>query len=134
MEPALNVIQGLLEQETSLCYRTVLSAKNIIQLLGFSLHNTYFSFQGQFYEQVEGAAMVSSVSPIVANVFLEHCERKALSMASTPRGYGWDVDDKFVIQQEEHKEIFLEHINKVDPAMKFTVESNQQDGAIPYHS
>ena len=36
------------------------------------------------------------------------------------------VDDKFVIQQEEHKQI-----DKVDPAIKFTIESNQQDGAIP---
>ena len=42
------------------------------------------------------------------------------------------MDDTFVIQQEEHIQIFLEHINKVDYAIKFTVESNQQDGAIPF--
>ena len=42
------------------------------------------------------------------------------------------VDDTFVIQQEEYKQNFLECINKVDPAIKFTVESNQQDGAIPF--
>ena len=38
----------------------------------------------------------------------------------------------FVIQQEEHKENFLEHINNVDPVIKFTMESIQQDGAIPF--
>ena len=42
------------------------------------------------------------------------------------------VDDAFVIQQEEHKQTFLEHINNVDPAIKFNVENNQQDGAIPF--
>ena len=42
------------------------------------------------------------------------------------------VDDTFVIQQEEHKHNFLDHSNKVDPAIKFTVESNQCDGAIPF--
>ena len=42
------------------------------------------------------------------------------------------VDDIFVIQQEEHKQNVLEHINKVDPAIKFTVEGNQQDGAIAF--
>ena len=42
------------------------------------------------------------------------------------------VDDTFVIQQEEHKKIFLEHIKKVDTAIKFTVESNQQDDVIPF--
>ena len=40
------------------------------------------------------------------------------------------VDDNFVIQQEELKHIFLEHINEVDPAIKFTLDSNKQDGTI----
>ena len=43
---------------------------DIILLLEFCLKNTYFSFQGQFYEQVEGAAMGSPVSPIVANLYM----------------------------------------------------------------
>ena len=30
------------------------------------------------------------------------------------------------------KKIFLEHINKVDPGIKFTVEGNQENGAIPF--
>ena len=40
------------------------------------------------------------------------------------------VDDTFVIQQEAHKQIFLDHINKADPAIKFTVEGNQENDAI----
>ena len=27
---------------------------------------------------------------------------------------------------------FLDHINNVDPAIKFTVEGNQTNGAIPF--
>ena len=42
------------------------------------------------------------------------------------------MDDAFVIQQEEHKQNFLEHINSVDLAINLTVESNQQDGDIPF--
>ena len=42
------------------------------------------------------------------------------------------VDDTFIIQQEEHKQNFLEHINNMDPAIKFTVETNHQYGAIPF--
>ena len=37
----------------------------------------HFSFQGQFFEQVEGAAMGSPVSPIVANLYMEYLEQKA---------------------------------------------------------
>ena len=41
-----------------------------------------------FYEQVEGAAMGSPVSPIVANLYMEHVEGEALRSASHPPGYG----------------------------------------------
>ena len=47
-----------------------------------------FSFQGQFYEQVEGAAMGSPVSPIVANLYMEYLEQKALSTAPHPQSSG----------------------------------------------
>ena len=46
-----------------------------------------FSFQGQFYEKVEGAAMVP-VSPIVANLYMEYLEQKALSTAPHPQVLG----------------------------------------------
>ena len=42
------------------------------------------------------------------------------------------MDDTWVIQQQVHKELFLDHINSVDPVIKFTVEGNQEDGAIPF--
>ena len=41
-------------------------------------------------------------------------------------------DGTYVIQQEGHKQTFLEHINKVGPAIKFTVENNQENDAIPF--
>ena len=110
----------------------MLSVHNIIELLGFCLHNTYFSFQGQFHEQVKGAAMGSPVSPIVANLYMDHFERKSLSAVTTPRLWMRYVDDTFVIQQEGHRQTFLEHINKVDPAINFTVEGNQGNGAISF--
>ena len=37
-----------------------------------------------------------------------------------------------LIQKEDHKQDFPEHINSVDLAIKFTVEDNKEDGAIPY--
>ena len=61
-----------------------MDVEDIILLLEFCLKNTYFSFQGQFYEQVEGAAMGSPVSPIVANLYMEYLEQKALSTAPHP--------------------------------------------------
>ena len=68
IDPAINIIKDLLGKDDNLCNRTVLSVQNIIESLGFCLHTTYISFQNRFYEQVEGAAMRSLVSPIVANL------------------------------------------------------------------
>ena len=45
IDPALNIIRDLLEKDEKLNDRTVLSVQNIIELLGFCLHNTYFLFK-----------------------------------------------------------------------------------------
>ena len=106
--------------------------EDITLLLEFCLKNTYFSFQGQFCEQVEGVAMGSPVRAIVANLYMEYFEQKALSTAPPPRFRWRYVDDTFVIQKEIHKQDFLQHINSVDSAIQFTVANNKEDGAIPF--
>ena len=68
IDPALCIIKDLLEKDEKLNEKTVLSVQNITELLGFCMHNTYFSFQNKFYEQIEGVAMGSPISPIVANL------------------------------------------------------------------
>ena len=133
IDPALNIIKDLLEKDNTLKERTVLAVNDIILLLEFCLKNTYFSFQDQFYEQVEGAAMGSPVSPIVANLYIEYLEQKALSTAPhPPRFWCRFVDDTFVIHKEVNKQDFFHHINSVNPAIKFTVEDNKEDGSIPF--
>ena len=85
VDPALNIIKDLLEKDHTLKERTVMEVSDIILLLEFCLKNTYFSFQDQFYEQDEGAAMGSPVSPIVANLYMEYLEQNALSTAPHPQ-------------------------------------------------
>ena len=41
-------------------------------------------------------------------------------------------DEGIVIQQEEHKQTSLDHINKVGPAIMFTVEVKPENVAIPF--
>ena len=107
-------------------------SRDIFLLLEFCLKNTYLSFQGHFYERVEGMAMGSPVSPIITNLYMEYFEQKALSTAPIPRLCCQYVDDTFVIQMEESKQNFLQHMNSVDPAIQFTVENNKEDGPIPF--
>ena len=48
-----------------------------------------------------------------------------------PRYWFRFVGDTFVIQQQAHKQSFLDHINSIDPAIRFTVEFNQENESIP---
>ena len=85
VDPALRVIKDLLDKDPTLKDRTALSVIDIILLLEFCIKNTYFSFQDQSYEQGEGAAMGSPVSPIVANLYMEYFEQKTLHTATHPQ-------------------------------------------------
>ena len=132
IDPALNIIRDLLDKDHTLNESTVLAVSDIILLLEFCLKNTYFSFQDQFYEQVEGVAVGSPVSPIIANLYMEYLEQKALSSAPTPSFWHRFVDDTFVIHKEVNKQDFLQHINSVDPTIGFTVEDSKEDGSNPF--
>ena len=83
-DPALKVIKDLLEKDPTLKEITVFPVEDITPLLEFCLKNTYFSFQDQFYDQVQGAAMGSPVRPVVVKLYMEYFEQKALSTAPHP--------------------------------------------------
>ena len=65
IEAAINIIQRRLELDQELHSRTNMKVEHITSLLEFCLKTTYFQFQGSFYEQINGAAMGSPISPIV---------------------------------------------------------------------
>ena len=102
-----------------------MSIPQITSPLEFCLTNTYFLFQGKYYEQVQGAAMGSPISPLIANIFMEEFEVKALSTSPTPTLWLRFVDDTFVINKAEHSQALLQHINSQDPHIQFTVEPTQ---------
>ena len=76
---ALNIIKKLLEEDTELQQRTSMTVKHITCLLEFCLRSTYFTFQDKYYEQVKRAAMGSPISPIVANLYMENFEVRAIN-------------------------------------------------------
>ena len=84
IQPAIDIIRRLLEEDGELQHRTNMSVSHITCLLEFCLRSTYFTFQGRFYEQQEGAAMGSPISPIVANLYMEDFVKKAISSSLQP--------------------------------------------------
>ena len=75
--------------------------------------------------------MGSPVSPIVADLFMEHFEQLAINTApQQPKFWGRYVDDTLTILHKDHIEEFFKHINSVNPAIKFTMEL-EKDNCIP---
>ena len=126
-------MKKLLEEDQSLQQRTTMSVDNIICLLEFCLKSTYFTYQGQHFEQLEGAAMGSPISPIVANLYMKNFEEEAISTAPhAPYFWRRFVDDTFTILESSQKRAFMGHINSIDQHIQFTCEEQREDGSIPF--
>ena len=61
---------GVMMSDETLKEWSQIPARNICELIELCLKSTYFRFQDAFYEQVDGAAMASPLSPIVANIYV----------------------------------------------------------------
>ena len=129
------MISTLLAQDDSLEERTSITVPDICQLTELRLRSTYFQFQEEFFEQMKGAAMGSPLSPIVANLFMEEFEKRALESAPLrPRMWVRYVDDTFVLwpqDDEQEPNVFLQHLNSQQPAIQFRMEK-EKDGRIAF--
>ena len=133
IKPVIDIIKTKLENDNNLKSRTSISIDHITSLLEYCLNSTYFVFKGQHYEQLEGAAMGSPLSPIIANLYMENFETKALSTAPNPPTL-WKrfVDDTFVVIKKCHQEEFFHHINSNEDSIQFTAEDTHADGTLPF--
>ena len=132
VDEALEVIQAKLLHDETLVERTGIPPHYVTHLSELCLRSTYFVFHGAYYQQQEGAAMGSPVSPVVANIYMEMFEELALRTATTcPRIWKRYVDDTFCVMEMTHVHTFLEHLNSLHPTIKFTMEL-ESDGHLAF--
>ena len=75
---ALDVVSSQLSHDNSLEEQTTPSQGTICQVAKLYLQSTYFQIKYTFYEQLEGAAMGSLLSPVIATLYMEALEEKTL--------------------------------------------------------
>ena len=88
---SLEVITERLQEDDTLTSSTEMTISQIVELLDFCLNTTYFIYDGAYYQQTHGAAMGSSISPLVANCYMEQFEKVAISTAPHPHHCGYDT-------------------------------------------
>ena len=100
-------------------------------LLTLATKESYFLFDGELYQQVDGVAMGSPLGPTLANIFLCHYEDiwlRNCSLECKPSYYKRYVDDIFVLfESETQVESFKNFMNTCHPKMKFTFEKEQNN-------
>ena len=94
-----------------------LDREDVMLLLKVVLNNCIFSCQGQFYKQLHGTAMGSPCSPVVANIYMEFFEKRALD-PELPIFFTIDI----WLRKGTHDPL-LNYLNSIDPNINFTIEA-----------
>jgi hypothetical protein len=130
---AIEVVKEMLDADDSLKDRTLLSCDDILDLLEFCLHSTYFMFGGKMFSQTFGCAMGSPISTIVANLVMENLENRIFSQNVADVLF-WKrfVDDSWVVIKDSDVQKFFNFINQLEPSIAFTMEKENGEKSITF--
>ena len=93
---------------------TTFWAKELKDLFHIATAQSHFSFNGSFYDQVDGVAMGSPLAPVLANLFMGHHESEWLQNFGLTEVlfYRRYVDDTFCLfHSEADAEQFFHYLN-----------------------
>lgn len=100
----------------------------ISDLLSVCTKGNCFKFNDKFYIQDHDLAMCKPLSPLLADVFMDHLENRlfASSTVASKHVLYWYryVDDVICLFNCTHRklDILLQNLNSLHPAIKFTLE------------
>ena len=98
------------------------------ELMLIATRGVEFSFNNQMYKQLDGVAMGSPLGPALANIFVGFHESRLFDNTVKPGVYFRFVDDTFAIFGSELDcDHFKGKLNLLHPALKFTVEKEQNN-------
>ena len=108
-----------------------ITIQNIESLLTVILQNTYFEFDKKIYKQIDGLPMGSSLSGLLAILYVDSIERSALQSMPTSILFHRYVDDCFSIVKDRDEALELLHkLNSVDTKVQFEIEFPSTDNSL----
>ena len=129
---ALEIIKDLLSKDRNVKDKTEIPVDDFSDIVNFLLTKTWFMYNGKFYKQTDGVAMGGPASSVVAEIFMQSHDKRALStFISPPKVYERYVDDTFCIIKREDIKKFHDHINSLETKIKFTIEE-EENRQLPF--
>ncbi|CAF3042390.1 unnamed protein product [Rotaria socialis] len=134
VEEAINVTLDFIFKLKQKNANIPFSREQMKKLLELSVRDAPFRFQNKIYKQIDGVAMGSPLTPILANLWLQKIEQK-LNKFSKNRPVIWlrYVDDIFCLFDISEIKVLEFHskINKWHKNLKFTI-AMEPDNTIPF--
>ncbi|KER25529.1 hypothetical protein T265_07045 [Opisthorchis viverrini] len=103
--------------------------ESIGKLLDFCM-DTYFTFDGQIYQQLKGTPMGSPISGFIAEAVMQRLEHAVLPIIN-PKLWIRYVDDTFVIVKRDSVHEAHELLNTTFEDIKFTIEL-ERNNRLPF--
>ena len=130
---AINIVLDFLYTDNDLYHN--LTRVQFKKLLELALNDTYFKFNGKIYKQLNGLAMGSALSPVIANIFLNSFEAKYLTecpIEFRPFYYKRYLDDTFILFKDFTQATnFYKYFNSRHTEINFTFEG-EIENKIPF--
>ena len=99
------------------------------------LNNCYFSFNNEIFHQTYGSPMGSPISPVLAELVLEHLEQMVLEQLRSKgihlKVFQRYVDDILAVASMRQIPHILRKFNEIHPRINFTLEE-EVNGQIPF--
>ena len=113
----------------------ILHTKDIMELIKLALENDYIIHKGDVYKQINGLSMGNPLAPQVAIIYMDSIENKILESFPINMRPQWKryIDDVFLIwPRSNNLQAILNKCNMVSKYIKFTSETPNDDGLLPY--
>nr|VZI07580.1 unnamed protein product [Spirometra erinaceieuropaei] len=125
---AIDTIDGFLREKYDETDQQLKRA-HIIELLELCL-KTFFTFNGQVYEQKKGTPMGSPLSGLIAEAVLQRLEQQVFS-SYPPKFWARYVDDTFVVIKRSEVKAFKTLLNSIFADIQFTMEE-EVNNQLPF--
>ena len=124
----INLVKHIIDKEWhSLKNFTTLPKEEFQKALNFTLTTSLFQFKDSFYKQLDGVAMGSPISSVIAQLVMEYAEKEIINNLSCDiLFYKRYVDDCLLAISRGKEQQILEAFNSFNPKLQFTIEIEKE--------